>query len=100
PVCHKYGNDDYGRFLFLHEVVKTSLFNLDTNSVVLMCYDANINYFNPYILVFCRHNHDIKCILSRRGAKAAMFYISDYIMKMDMKTYKVLSLLSQAVARI
>jgi hypothetical protein len=65
-----------------------------------MCRDGNINYFNPYILVFCRHNHDIKCILSGKGAKAAMFYISDYITKMDLKTYEVLSLLSCAVARI
>ncbi|KAG1849118.1 hypothetical protein C8R48DRAFT_571229, partial [Suillus tomentosus] len=72
----------------------------DTNSVLLMSRDANINYFNPYILVFCRHNHDIKCILSGQGAKAAMFYISDSITKMDVKTYEMLSLLSRAVACI
>ncbi|KAG1779379.1 hypothetical protein EV702DRAFT_923238, partial [Suillus placidus] len=52
------------------------------------------------ILVFCRYNHDIKCILSGKGAKAAMFYISDYITKMDSKTYEMLSLLSRAVARV
>jgi len=67
---------------------------------VLMCCDANVNYFNPYILVFCRHNHDMKCILSGRGAKAAMFYISDYITKMDVKTYEVLSLLSHTVTHV
>jgi hypothetical protein len=100
PVCHKYGNDNRCRFLFPHEIVEASSFDPDTNSVVLMCRDANVNYFNPYILVCCRHNHDIKCILSGRGAKAAMFYISDYITKMDVKTYEVLSLLSRAVARI
>ncbi|KAG1734452.1 uncharacterized protein EDB91DRAFT_1250974 [Suillus paluster] len=99
-VCHKYGNQGCCRFLFLHEVVDASHFDDQTNSVVLMCCDANVNYFNPYILVFCRHNHDIKCILSGKGAKAAMFYISDYITKMDVKTYEVLSLLSRAVARI
>jgi len=64
PVCHKYGNDNCCHFLFLHEIVEASLFDPETNSVVLMCCDANVNYFNPYILVFCRHNHDIKCILS------------------------------------
>jgi len=50
--------------------------------------------------VFCRHNHDLKCILSGKSAKAAMFYISDYITKMGLKTYKMLSLLSRAVARL
>jgi hypothetical protein len=65
-----------------------------------MCRDSTVNYFNPYILVFCRHNHDMKCILSGKGAKAAMFYVSDYITKMDVKTYEMLSLLSRAVASI
>ncbi|KAI6030203.1 hypothetical protein EDC04DRAFT_2572412, partial [Pisolithus marmoratus] len=66
----------------------------------LMCRDGNVNYHNQYILVFCRHNHDLKCILSGKSAKAAMFYISDYITKMGTKTYEMLSLLSRAVARL
>ncbi|KAG1801879.1 hypothetical protein EV424DRAFT_1265592, partial [Suillus variegatus] len=82
-VCHKYGNDNRCQFLFPHEIVEKSHFDPETNSVVLKCLDGNVNYFNPYILIFCRHNHDIKCILSGKGAKAAMFYISDYITKMD-----------------
>ncbi|KAF8577715.1 hypothetical protein K439DRAFT_1255352, partial [Ramaria rubella] len=90
PVCHKYNNEHRCRFLFPHEVVEASYFNEMTNSVVLMCRDATVNYFNPYILVFCRHNHDVKCILSRKAAKAAMFYITDYITKMDIKTYEML----------
>ncbi|KAI6014638.1 hypothetical protein EDC04DRAFT_2522802, partial [Pisolithus marmoratus] len=45
-------------------------------------------------------NHDLKCILSGKSAKAAMFYISDYITKMGIKTYVMLSLLSCAVARL
>ena len=42
----------------------------------------------------------MKCILSGKSAKAAMFYITDYITKMDCKTYEMLSLLSQAVSRM
>ena len=53
PVCHKYGNEDRCRFLFPHEIVEASYFDPGTNSVVLMCRDGNINYFNPYILIFC-----------------------------------------------
>ena len=100
PVCHKYGNEGRCRFLFPHEIVEVSYFDSDTNSIVLRCCDETMNYFNPYILVFCRHNHDLKCILSGKAAKAVMFYISDYITKMDTKTYEMLSLLSRAVARV
>ena len=56
-----------------------------------------MNYYNPYVTVACRHNTDVRCILSGRAAKAAMFYISDYITKNELKTYEVLSLLSNAV---
>ncbi|KIK34069.1 hypothetical protein CY34DRAFT_28013, partial [Suillus luteus UH-Slu-Lm8-n1] len=52
---------------------------------------------SPHVLVFCRHNHDLKCILSSKAAKAAMFYITDYITKSDLKTHEMLSLLSRAV---
>ncbi|KAG1894373.1 uncharacterized protein F5891DRAFT_961632, partial [Suillus fuscotomentosus] len=89
-VCHKY---DRCRFLFPHEIVDESVFEAATNSVVFKCIDGTVNYFNPSILVFCRHNHDLRCILSGKSAKAAMFYISDYITKMDTKTYEMLSLL-------
>ncbi|KAA1471060.1 hypothetical protein DENSPDRAFT_743927, partial [Dentipellis sp. KUC8613] len=89
-VCHKYGNDNRCRFLFPHETVEASYFDPESNTVALLCRDPTINWFNPYILVFCRHNHDIRCILSGKSAKAAMFYITDYITKMDMKTNQML----------
>lgn len=99
-VCHKYGNTDSCRFLFPHEIVEKSWFDPDTNSVFFLCRDSTVNYYSPYLLVFCRHNHDIKCILSGKAAKAAMFYITDYITKMDIKTYEMLSLMSKAVAQV
>jgi hypothetical protein len=51
-VCHKYGNKDHCKFLFPHEIIDTSYFDPETSSIVLMCHDENVNYFNPYILVF------------------------------------------------
>lgn len=98
-VCHKYGNEQRCRFLFPHEVVEASYYDPESNSVILLCRDSTVNYFNPYILVFCRHNHDIKCILSGKSAKAAMFYITDYMTKMTLNTYETLSLMSNAVAQ-
>lgn len=53
PVCHKYGNTDKCQFLFPHEIVDPSYFDPLTKSVVLMRQDSTVNYFNPYILVFC-----------------------------------------------
>ncbi|KAF9645467.1 hypothetical protein BDM02DRAFT_3156853 [Thelephora ganbajun] len=92
-VCHKYRNDNQCRFLFPHEIIEASYFDPETNSIFLLCRDGTVNYLNPYLLVFCRHNHDIKCILSGKAAKAAMFYITDYITKGDLKTHEMLSLL-------
>ena len=96
-VCHKYGNENKCRFNFPHEIVEQSSFDEKTNSLILKCLDGNVNYYNPYILAYCRHNHDFKCILSGKAAKGAMCYITDYITKMDLKTYQVLSLMSKAV---
>jgi len=61
-VFHKAGNESKFRFLFIHEIPDKSYFDKETNSVILMCHDATINFFNPYILVFCQHNHDIKLL--------------------------------------
>ncbi|KAL1685484.1 hypothetical protein GGG16DRAFT_66210, partial [Schizophyllum commune] len=92
-VCHKYGNTDNCRFQFPHDIVTHSFFDPATNSIFIVCLDPTVNYYNPFILVFCRHNHDLKCILSGKAAKAASFYITDYITKMDLKTYEMLSLI-------
>jgi hypothetical protein len=97
PVCHKYGSQDC-HFGFPHEVVNESRFDLDTNLILLRCEDPTINWYNPIILTSCRHNHDVKCILSGKSAKAAMFYISDYITKNDEKMWQLLSTFSRLVA--
>ncbi len=39
----------------------------------------------------------MKCILSGKSCKAARFYITDYITKMSLKTYKILSLMGDAL---
>jgi len=49
-ICHKYGNEGKCQFMFLHEIVDKSYFDKQTNSVILLCHDATINFFDPYIL--------------------------------------------------
>lgn len=98
PVCKAYGyTRGPCRFLFPHEVVDKSSFDPSTNSITLRCLDGNVNYFNPETFAMVRHNMDMKCILSGKAAQAAMFYISNYITKMDLPTHQILTLMSQAV---
>lgn len=75
----------------------SSYFDCETKSIVLCRKECDVNGHNPYILVGSRHNHDLKCILSGKAAKAAMFYILDYILKMPLSMEQLLSLLSKAV---
>lgn len=100
PVCHKYGNEGKCRFLFPHATVLNAYYDEASQSIILAVLDPTVNHHSPIILVMCRHNHDLCFILSGKSAKAAMFYITDYITKMDLKTYQILSLMSEAVLRV
>ncbi|KAF8287743.1 hypothetical protein DL93DRAFT_2069292, partial [Clavulina sp. PMI_390] len=91
PVCFKYGSKTC-RFQFPHEIVEESGFDGTKKSILLRARDPTINWYNPIILTSCRHNHDLKFILSGRSAKGAMFYISDYITKNDEQKYDLMSL--------
>ncbi|KAJ3860908.1 hypothetical protein EV359DRAFT_48209, partial [Lentinula novae-zelandiae] len=94
PVCFKGRmSNSQCRFGFPHDIVESSYFDAETNSVILARKECDVNGHNPVLLVYGRHNHDIKCILSGKAAKAAMFYISDYITKMPINTDQLLSLL-------
>ncbi|KAJ3832214.1 hypothetical protein F5878DRAFT_499991, partial [Lentinula raphanica] len=81
------------RFGYPHEIVEHSSFDKDSNSIIFSRLETDVNGHNPLLLVNTRHNHDLKCILSGRAGKAAMFYISDYITKMPLKTDQILSIL-------
>ncbi|PBK83617.1 hypothetical protein ARMGADRAFT_862810, partial [Armillaria gallica] len=91
-VCYKYDHVTC-HFQFPHDYAARSLYDKETKSVTLVCRDVFVNYFNDFILVFCQHNHNMQCILSGKSCKAAMFYITDYITKMSVKTYEMLSLM-------
>ncbi|KAF5333957.1 hypothetical protein D9758_017594 [Tetrapyrgos nigripes] len=88
------------RFGNPHELQSRCEFEPDTNAIYLPIRDPNVNYHNPIILVFTRHNHNLKCILSGKAAKAAMFYITDYITKNPLSTGDILSLMSKAMASL
>ncbi|KAK0505511.1 hypothetical protein EDD18DRAFT_1040143, partial [Armillaria luteobubalina] len=91
-VCYKYGHTTC-RFNFPHKYVLWSYYDKESKSVITSCCDVLVNYFNNFITVYCWNNHDMKCILSGKSCKAAMYYVTDYITKMSLKTYKILSLM-------
>jgi hypothetical protein len=107
-ICSKYQNNVSHlpiserpcRFQFPHDIVPESRYDPVTKSIVFACRDATMNYYNPYILVICRHNHDIKCILSGKSAKAGLMYITNYVTKDDLKTHHVISLMSSTIAHM
>ncbi|KAF5365147.1 hypothetical protein D9757_011773 [Collybiopsis confluens] len=97
-VCYKGrppGSDC--RFGFPQDIVITSEFDSGSNSIVFARKECDVNGHHPVLVVLTRHNHDLTCILSGRAAKAAMFYISNYMLKMPLSTDELLSLLSKAV---
>ncbi|KAJ3920278.1 hypothetical protein C8J55DRAFT_440744, partial [Lentinula edodes] len=94
PVCYKGRSSSSScRFGYPHKIIECSSFDIEENSIIFSRKEADINGHNPDLLVYTRHNHDLKCILSGKAAKAAMFYISDYITKMPLSTDILLSTL-------
>src|SRR5882724_8854638 len=51
-VCHKYGNEGKCSFMFPHEIVDKSYFDKNTNSVILVCHDATIDFFFFFFFFF------------------------------------------------
>jgi Helitron helicase-like domain at N-terminus/PIF1-like helicase len=106
-VCWKYRNVSHlpipqrpCRFEFPHEIVDHSHYDASSKSIFMKCLDPTINYYNPYILAMCRHNHDMKCILSGKSARASMFYITNYITKDDLHSHHILSMMSSTIAHM
>ncbi|KAJ8473599.1 hypothetical protein ONZ45_g16233 [Pleurotus djamor] len=66
----------------------------------LRCVDGLINDYNATMLEALRCNMDIKFIGSGVSAKAALYYITDYITKLDLKSYTAYSALELAIQRL
>ncbi|KAJ3778444.1 hypothetical protein FB446DRAFT_631950, partial [Lentinula raphanica] len=94
-VCYKgqSGDNQVCRFGFPHDVIEQSSFDVESNSIILARKQCDVNGHSPVLVVYNRHNHDLNCILSGRAAKAAMFYVSNYMTKMPLNTDDLLSLL-------
>ncbi|KAJ7603335.1 hypothetical protein DFH06DRAFT_1022312, partial [Mycena polygramma] len=71
----------------------------ETQSILLRRLHPRINNYNDFVLFLLRCNMDIKYVGSGEGAKALVFYITDYITKSTLPAHVGLSALEYALKR-
>jgi hypothetical protein len=77
-----------------------TLFDMETGELCLRCLDGLVNNFNAIILAAIRCNMDLKFIGSGASAKAILYYITDYIMKTQLKSHVAFAALELAVRKL
>ena len=75
-------------------------FDPETGELSLRCLDGLVNNFNVTILDCIRCNMDIKFVGSGQSTKAILYYITDYIMKSQLKTHVAYAALELAVTKL
>ncbi|KAE8233026.1 hypothetical protein CF326_g1939 [Tilletia indica] len=98
-TCFK-GGRDACRFLFPHDVVNTSSFNADDNSISLRVFHPLVNWHNPALLVATRHNHDLKAVQSGKSGSAAASYITSYTTKSEETPANQISMINAVYDRM
>ncbi|KAI0682582.1 hypothetical protein C8Q76DRAFT_772555 [Earliella scabrosa] len=71
----------------------------DTGSILLRRLHPRIANYNDLVMFLFKSNMDIKHIGSGEGAKALIYYITDYITKSSLPTYLGLAALLYAIDR-
>jgi Helitron helicase-like domain at N-terminus len=75
-------------------------FDMETGEICMRCLDGLVNNFNETILEAIRCNMDIKFIGSGSAAKAIIYYITNYITKLQLKTHVAYSALELSVKKL
>ena len=96
-VCTKYGTTKC-RFGYPRAIFQVTSFK---NGVIqLKRLDTHCNNHNRALLATLRCNHDIRFITNGADAKAAVFYITDYITKSELSSYETISLIKIALEKV
>ena len=72
----------------------------ETNEINLKCLDEMVNHFNAMILSAICCNMDLKFIGSGKSAKAILYYITDHILKAQLKAHVAYAALELAVWKL
>ena len=104
-TCYKYckANRDGKkscRMRMPRKLVLVSTIDPDTGHISIRRSDPMINNFNEYTLAACRSNMDIKFIWTGSDAKALVYYITDYVTKMNLSLHDILSLVQKCITSI
>ncbi|KAJ7710214.1 hypothetical protein B0H16DRAFT_1344231, partial [Mycena metata] len=104
-TCYKYwkgpGHPKECRFdLDASHVRPVSIFDPETGEFELRCLDGLVNHFNETMLESLRCDMDIKFVSSGKLAKAAMFYITDYITKTQLQSHVAYAALELAAMKL
>jgi hypothetical protein len=97
PVCFKYGSKKC-RFRFPRQLIPETVFD-DSTGVILQRLDREwLNYYNPWLSLVMRTNHDSQYLFSQTEALAKIYYTMKYITKTEGSTYSKLTI-AAAVAK-
>ena len=68
------------------EIIKESLFNIETGKFEIKCLDGMINNFNIWLTLFVNSNTDVQILLRCKEMINVMYYITSYITKESDRT--------------
>ncbi|CAF2509000.1 unnamed protein product [Rotaria sp. Silwood2] len=77
------------------KLVPVSTIDPETGHISMRRSDPMINNINEYIIAACRFNMDIKFIWTGSDAKALVYYITDYVIKIILSFHDTLSLVQK-----
>jgi hypothetical protein len=78
---------------------ETSELDEDTQAIMIRRLHPRINCYNDVLTFLTQSNNDIKFIGSGEGAKALIYYVTDYITKVSLPTHIGLSALRVAIEK-
>ena len=79
------------------KLVPVSTIDPESGNISMRRLDPLINNFNEYLIAACRSNMDIKFIWTGSDAKALVYYVTDYVTKMNLSFHDTLSLVQKCI---
>lgn len=101
-TCTKYNtptSNKICRMNYPRQEVPSTYIDEETNKIYFSRDDTCLVPFNSALSVAVRCNTDVNFIASGRSAKAAMFYITDYITKIGLSSHHLLGLYQGALEK-
>jgi hypothetical protein len=104
-TCYKYSKANQGdkkicRLRMPRKLVPVSTIDPATGHIAMRRSHPWINNFNEYLIAACRSNMDIKFIWSGSDTKALVYYITDYVTKMNLSFHDTFGLVQKSISSL